>query len=123
MTPAGVPADVVVVSAVRSAIGTYGGALKDVPATRLAATVLREAVTRARIDPAAVGHVVFGSVVPGEARDLYLSRVAALDGGLQPGTPCLTLNRLCGSGLQAIISAAQLIQLGECELAIGGGAE
>ena len=123
MPRAGVPADVVVVSAVRSAIGTYGGALKDVPATRLAATVLREAVTRARIDPAAVGHVVFGSVVPGEARDLYLSRVAALEGGLQAGTPCLTLNRLCGSGLQAIISAAQSIQLGDCDVAIGGGAE
>ena len=115
--------EVVVVSAVRTAIGGYGGSLKDMPATALGAAVVRESVKRAGIDPATVGHAVFGSVVHGEARDMYLSRVAALDGGLQVGTPCLTVNRLCGSGLQAIVSASQYILLGDCEVAIGGGAE
>ena len=115
--------DVVVVSGVRTAIGGYGGSLKDFPATSLGAMVVREAVARAKIDPAQFGHVVFGSVIHGEARDMYLSRVAAIDGGLPFGTPCLTVNRLCGSGLQAIVSAAQQIQLGDCEVALAGGAE
>jgi acetyl-CoA C-acetyltransferase len=115
--------EVVVLSGVRTAIGDYGGALKEVPPTKLGAICVKAAVARARIDPATVGHVVFGSVIHGEARDMYLSRVAALDAGLPAGTPCLTVNRLCGSGLQAIVSASQHILLGDIEVAIGAGAE
>ncbi len=115
--------EVVVVSGVRTAVGTFGGSLKEVPPTQLGATVVREAVKRAGVDPAAVGHVVFGHVINTEPKDMYLARVAAIEGGLQPHTPALTLNRLCGSGLQAIVSAAQMILLGDTEIAIGGGAE
>jgi acetyl-CoA C-acetyltransferase len=115
--------EVVVLSGVRTAIGDYGGALKDVPPTQLGATAIREAVARAKIDPATVGHAVIGSVIHGEARDMYMSRVAAVDAGLPVGTPCLTVNRLCGSGLQAIVSAAQHIMLGDCDVTVGGGAE
>jgi acetyl-CoA C-acetyltransferase len=115
--------EVVVVSGARTAIGDYGGALKDVPPTQLGAIAIREAVARAGIEPATVGHVVMGSVIHGEARDMYLSRVAAIDAGLPVGTPCLTVNRLCGSGLQAIVSAAQHILLGDTDTAVGGGAE
>ena len=115
--------EVVVVCGVRTAIGDYGGALKDVPPTRLGATAIREAVSRAKIEPASVGHVVVGSVIHGEARDMYMSRVAAIDAGLPVGTPCLTVNRLCGSGLQAIVSASQHILLGDVDVAIGAGAE
>ena len=115
--------EVVVVSGTRTAIGDYGGALKDLAATRLGAVAIKEAVARAKVDPASVGHVVMGSVIHGEARDMYLSRVAAVDAGLPVGTPCLTVNRLCGSGLQAIVSAAQHILLGDCDVAVAGGAE
>jgi len=115
--------EVVVLSGVRTAIGDYGGALKEVPPTALGATALREAVARARIEPAEVGAVVLGSVSDGEARDMYVSRVAAIEAGLPVGTPCLTVNRLCGSGLQAIVSAAQHILLGDTDCVIGGGAE
>jgi acetyl-CoA C-acetyltransferase len=115
--------EVVVVSGVRTAIGDYGGSLKDVPPTALGATAIREAVSRAKIDPASVGHLVLGSVIHGEARDMYISRVAAVDGGLPFGTPCLTVNRLCGSGLQSIVSAAQHILLGDTDCVIGAGAE
>jgi len=115
--------EVVVLSGVRTAIGDYGGGLKDVPPTSLAAQVLREAVSRAKIDPQSVGHVVFGNVIHGEARDMYVSRVACIDGGLPQHTPALTLNRLCGSGLQAIISASQSILLNDADVAIGGGVE
>jgi acetyl-CoA C-acetyltransferase len=115
--------DVVVVGSVRTAIGDYGGTLKDVPATQLAALVTREAVRRSGIDPDAVGMVVFGNVIHSEPRDMYLSRVAAIDGGLAHHTPALTLNRLCGSGLQAIVTAAQSILLGDTDVAVAGGAE
>jgi acetyl-CoA C-acetyltransferase len=115
--------EVVVLSGVRTGIGDYGGSLKDVPATKLGAAAIKEAVARAKIDPNEVGHVVMGSVIHGEARDMYLSRVAAVDGGLPHGTPCLTVNRLCGSGLQAIVSAAQHILLGDTDCVVGGGAE
>jgi acetyl-CoA C-acetyltransferase len=115
--------EVVVVAGVRTAIGDYGGALKEVAPTRLGATAIREALARAKVDPARVGHVVVGSVIHGEARDMYMSRVAAIDAGLPVGTPCLTVNRLCGSGLQAIVSASQHILLGDVDVAIGGGAE
>ena len=115
--------EVVVLSGARTAIADYGGALKDFPATRLGAIAIKEAIARANVDPAAVGHVVMGSVIHGEARDMYLSRVAALDAGVPVGTPCLTVNRLCGSGLQAIVSASQHLMLGDCDIAVAGGAE
>ena len=115
--------EVVVVSAVRTAIGGYGASLKDVPPTQLGAICVKESLARANIDPASVGHVVFGSVVFGEARDMYLSRVVAIDAGLPVSTPCLTVNRLCGSGLQAVVSASQHILLGDCDVALAGGAE
>jgi acetyl-CoA C-acetyltransferase len=115
--------EVVVVSGTRTAIGDYGGALKDFAATRLGSVAIQEAVARAKVNPASVGHVVMGSVIHGEARDMYLARVAALDAGLPVGTPCLTVNRLCGSGLQAIVSAAQHLLLGDCDVAVAGGAE
>ncbi len=115
--------EVVVVSGARTAIGGYGGSLKDMPPTKLGSIAIKEAVTRAGVDPASVGHVVVGSVIHGEARDMYMSRVAAIDAGLPVGTPCLTVNRLCGSGLQAIVSAAQHILLGDVDTVVGGGAE
>jgi acetyl-CoA C-acetyltransferase len=115
--------EVVVVSGARTGIGDYGGSLKDLPATKLGAIAIKEAVARSKIDPASIGHVVMGSVIHGEARDMYLSRVAAIDAGLPVGTPCLTVNRLCGSGLQAIVSAAQHILLGDTDIVVGGGAE
>ena len=112
--------DVYVLSAVRTPIGKYGGGLASVPPCDLAALVVREAVGRSGADPADVGHAVFGNVIHTEVRDMYLARVAALNGGLPTGTPALTLNRLCGSGLQAIVSAAQAIMLGDCR-GRGGG--
>ncbi len=115
--------EVVVVSAVRTAIGTFGGSLKDIAPTQLGALVVKEALARAQVDGGDVGHVVFGNVVHTEPKDMYLSRVAALDGGINERTPCLTLNRLCGSGLQAVVSAAQTIMLGDADIAIGAGAE
>jgi acetyl-CoA C-acetyltransferase len=115
--------EVVVTGGVRTAIGDYGGLLKDIPPTKLGAIAIREAVARAKINPAIIGHVVLGSVIHGEARDMYIARVAAVEGGLPVGTPCLTVNRLCGSGLQAIVSAAQHILLGDTDVAIGAGAE
>jgi len=115
--------EVMVVSGTRTAIGDYGGSLKDLAPTKLGAIAIKEAVARAGIDPASVGHVVIGSVIHGEARDMYISRVAAIDAGLPVGTPCLTVNRLCGSGLQAIVSAAQHILLGDTDIVVGGGAE
>jgi acetyl-CoA C-acetyltransferase len=115
--------DVVVLSGVRTAIGKYGGGLKDQPPTKLAALVVREAMARSGAEPTAIGHVVFGNVIHTDARDAYLARVAAVEGGLPVETPALTLNRLCGSGLQAIVSAAQMIMLGDIDAAVAGGAE
>ncbi|HLH59044.1 MAG TPA: acetyl-CoA C-acyltransferase family protein [Streptosporangiaceae bacterium] len=115
--------DVFVLSGVRTAIGKYGGGLASVPPSDLAAQMIRSAVSRAGVAPAQVGHVVFGNVIHTEVRDMYLARVAAINAGLEVGTPALTLNRLCGSGLQAIVSAAQSIMLGDCEVAVAGGAE
>src|SRR2546425_6837286 len=115
--------EVVVLSGVRTAIGTYGGSLKDKPPSELGAAVVREAVKRAGIQAEEVGHVVFGSVIHTDVHDMYLARVAAINGGLPVETPALTLNRLCGSGLQAIVSAAQTIYMGDAKVAIGGGAE
>ena len=115
--------DVLVLSGTRTAIGKYGGGLAAVPPCDLAATVVREAVRRAGVAPSDVGHAVFGNVIHTEVRDMYLGRVAAVNGGLPVETPAFTLNRLCGSGLQAIVSAAQAIRLGDCDVAVAGGAE
>ena len=115
--------EVVVVSAVRTAIGTFGGSLKDIPPTQLGALVVKEVLARANTQASDVGHVVFGHVVNTEPKDMYLSRVAAMQGGCPKETPAFNVNRLCGSGLQAIVSAAQSILLGDCDVAIGAGAE
>jgi acetyl-CoA C-acetyltransferase len=115
--------EVVILSGARTAIGDYGGSLKDIPPTELAAKVVKEAVARANIDPAAIGQCVFGNVIHTEAKDMYLSRVAAINGGLPHEVGALTLNRLCGSGLQAIVSASQYILLGDIDAAVAGGAE
>ena len=106
--------DVVILSGVRTAIGGYGGSLKDIPPSELAAKCVREAVKRAGVKPNEVGHVVFGNVIHTDAHDHYLARVAGVKGGLPVETPALTLNRLCGSGLQAIVTAAQTIMLRRC---------
>jgi acetyl-CoA C-acetyltransferase len=123
MTAMSTTQELFVLSGVRTAIGKYGGGLAGVTPCDLAAAVVAEAVNRAGVEPADVGHCVFGNVIHTEARDMYLSRVAAVNGGLPVQTPALTLNRLCGSGLQAIVSAAQAIWLGDAEVAVAGGAE
>ncbi|NVE21392.1 beta-ketothiolase BktB [Burkholderia glumae] len=115
--------EVVVVSGVRTAIGDFGGSLKDFAPTELGARVVREAMARAGVAGDEVGHVVFGNVVHTEPKDMYLARVAAIDGGVSQHAPALTVNRLCGSGLQAIVSAAQSVLLGDAEIAVAGGAE
>jgi len=115
--------EVVVVSGVRTAIGTFGGSLKDVAPCELGALVVREALARAGVKGEEVGHVVFGHVINTEPRDMYLSRVAAVNGGVSADTPAFNVNRLCGSGLQAVVSAAQTVLLGDADVAIAGGAE
>ncbi len=115
--------EVVVVSGVRTAIGDFGGSLKDLSPTDLGARVVREALARAQVSGDDVGQVVFGHVINTEPKDMYLARVAALNGGVGQHVPALTLNRLCGSGLQAVISAAQAILLADADIAIAGGAE
>ena len=115
--------DVVVLSAVRTGIGKYGGSLKDKSPSELATLVTKEAIARSGIEVSDVGHVVFGNVVHTEQKDMYLARVAGVNAGIPVETPALTVNRLCGSGLQAIVSAAQTIMLGEADAAVAGGAE
>ena len=115
--------EVVILSGVRTAIGDYGGSLKDIAPTELGARVVREAVGRAKIDPQQIGQCVFGNVIHTEAKDMYLSRVVGVNGGLPHASGALTVNRLCGSGMQAIVSASQYILLGDTDAAVGGGAE
>jgi acetyl-CoA C-acetyltransferase len=115
--------EVWIVSAARTAIGSFGGTLKDTPMSELAVTVVRAVIHRAAIDPAEVGHLVMGNVIPTEPRDAYISRVAAIEAGIPKETPAFNVNRLCGSGLQAIVSAAQAIQLGDCDVAVAAGVE
>jgi len=115
--------EVLVLSSARTAIGGFGGSLKDFPPSDLAALCVREAVKRAAVESKEVGHVVFGNIIHTDAHDPYLARVAAVKGGLPVETPALTLNRLCGSGLQAIITAAQTILLGDADVTVAGGAE
>jgi acetyl-CoA C-acetyltransferase len=115
--------EIYVVSAARTAIGTFGGSLKDVPPADLATTAVKAALERAAVDPALVGHLVMGNVIPTDTRDAYISRVAAINAGIPKETPAYNVNRLCGSGLQAIINAAQTLMLGDADIAIGAGAE
>ena len=115
--------EVVFVGAARTAIGTFGGSLKDIPPSELGALVIKTALARAGVQPKDVGHVVLGNVIPTVPQDAYLSRVAALEAGVPQETPAFNVNRLCGSGLQAVVSAAQSILLGDCDVAIGAGAE
>ncbi|EAR52928.1 Thiolase [Oceanicola granulosus HTCC2516] len=115
--------DIVILSAVRTAIGGFGGSLAAVPPTALAETVTAAALARAGIAPGQVGQVVFGHVLNTEPRDLYLARVAALAAGMPDGVPAMNVNRLCGSGAQAIVSAAQALLLGDADIALAGGAE
>lgn len=123
MTREGHTRDVVVVGAARTAIGGFGGSLKDIPLTQVATHAVSAALKQSGTDPAIIGHVVMGNVIPTEPADAYLSRVAAINSGIPKETPAFNVNRLCGSGLQAIISAAQTIQLGDADFAIGAGAE
>lgn len=115
--------EVVFLAAARTAIGTFGGSLKDKPPAELGALVIKTALERAGVAPDQVGHVVMGNVIPTVPQDAYISRVAALDAGIPQEAPAFNVNRLCGSGLQAIVSAAQSILLGDCDVAIGAGAE
>lgn len=115
--------EVVIVSAVRTAIGSYGGALKDFSPSQMGAIVVREAIARAGVEAENIQHLVCGNVIHGEPRDMYVSRAIALDAGMPRESCALTLNRLCGSGLQAILSAAHAIQLGDAQAAVGCGVE
>lgn len=115
--------DVVILDGVRTAIGTFGGSLAGVAPTALASAVAKEAMARSEVDPAQIQHSVFGHVINTEARDMYMGRVAAVDAGVSEDAPGLTVNRLCGSGAQAIVSAAQHIMLGDVDYALAGGAE
>ncbi|WP_041669878.1 acetyl-CoA C-acyltransferase family protein [Cereibacter sphaeroides] len=115
--------DILVLSAVRTAIGGFGGALAAVPPGDLASTVTRAALERAGVEPGRVGHVVFGHVINTEPRDMYLSRVAAMQAGIPSEVPAMNVNRLCGSGVQALVSAMQALMLGDAEVALAGGAE
>lgn len=116
-------APVYIVAARRTAIGGFGGSLKDKSPSELAALVTRTALDAGSVDSASVGHVVFGQVIPTSPRDAYLARIATLEAGLSQDVPAMTLNRLCGSGLQAVVSAAQMLMLGDAEVAVAGGAE
>ncbi len=115
--------DVVILSGVRTAIGDFGGALKDIPPAKLGSLVIAEAIARAGITADQIQHVVMGQVIPSKPQDAYLARVAAIEAGIPVAAPALTLNRLCGSAVQAIVSAAQMVTLGECDIAVAGGAE
>jgi acetyl-CoA C-acetyltransferase len=115
--------EVVVLSGVRTPVGSYGGSLKDFSPATLGAMVIREAVARAGVAPDDVGHVVFGHVIPTEKHDVYLARVAAVNAGLPVKVPAVTVNRLCGTGLQAIVDAAQMIMLGDADCTVAGGSE
>ncbi|HEN8797973.1 acetyl-CoA C-acyltransferase family protein [Pseudomonas sp. CM25] len=115
--------EIYVVSAVRSAIGGFGGSLKDLPLADLASTITRAAIERSGVAAEQVGHLVMGTVIPTEPRDAYLARVAAMNAGIPKETPAFNVNRLCGSGLQAIVSAAQGLLLGDTDVAVAAGAE
>jgi acetyl-CoA C-acetyltransferase len=115
--------DIVILDGCRTAIGTFGGALAGTPPTALGATVALEALARSGVEGGQIGHVVFGHVINTEPRDMYVSRVAAIDAGIPDTTPAMNVNRLCGSGAQAIVSVIQSLMLGDAEFGLAGGAE
>jgi len=115
--------DIYIIDGARTAIGTFGGSLASHTPIDLATLVTREAMSRSEVDPSLLGHVVFGHVINTEPRDMYLSRVAAIDAGIPQETPALNVNRLCGSGAQAVVSAVQHLMLNDAEIAIAGGSE
>lgn len=115
--------DIVILSGARSAIGTFGGKLAATTPITLGAEVTKAALSRAGVEGAQIGHVVFGHVINTEPRDMYLSRVAAMDAGIPDTAPAMNVNRLCGSGAQAIVSATQSLMLGDADFAVAGGAE
>lgn len=115
--------EVVILDGARTAIGAFGGSLAGTAPTALAAAVSKEAMQRSGVDPKQIKQVVFGHVINTEARDMYLGRVAAVEAGIPEETPALNVNRLCGSGAQAIVSAAQHIMLGDADYALAGGSE
>ena len=115
--------DIVILGGARTAIGTFGGALAATPPSTLGSIVARAAMERAGVDPAQIGHVMFGNVINTEPRDMYLSRVAAREAGVPDEVPAMNVNRLCGSGVQALVSAAQSLMLGDADFALAGGAE
>ncbi|MBU2358967.1 MAG: beta-ketothiolase BktB, partial [Alphaproteobacteria bacterium] len=115
--------DIVILGGARTAIGTFGGALAGTPPITLGATVAREAIARSGLEAAQIGHVAFGHVINTEPRDMYLSRVAAIEAGVPDTTPAMNVNRLCGSGVQAIVSIVQALQLGDADFGLAGGAE
>ena len=115
--------DIVILGGARTAIGTFGGSLSSLPPIELATAASKAALERSGLDPARVGTVVFGHVINTEPRDMYLSRVSAMQAGIPEGTPAMNLNRLCGSGAQAIVTATQMLMLGDANMALAGGAE
>ena len=115
--------EILILGAARTAIGGFGGSLAGVPPTKLGAHVTKAALERAGVEPGAVGHVVFGHVINTEPRDMYVSRVAAMDAGIPESVPAMNVNRLCGSGAQAVVSAVQNLLLGDCDVALAGGVE
>ena len=115
--------DVVILDGARTAVGTFGGSLAKTAPITLGAHVTKEALSRSGVEGKQVGHVAMGHVINTEPRDMYLSRVAALEAGIENGTPAMNVNRLCGSGLQAIVSVTQSLMLGDAEFAVAGGAE
>lgn len=115
--------EIVILDGARTAIGTFGGALANTTPIELATIASKAALERSSLDPKQIGHVVFGHVINTEPRDMYLSRVAAIDAGIPESTPAMNVNRLCGSGAQAIVSAVQSLILGDADFALAGGAE
>lgn len=115
--------DIVILDGARTAIGKFGGAFSNTPPITLGATAAKAALERSGVEGGQIGHVVFGHVINTEPRDMYLSRVAAMDAGISDTTPAMNVNRLCGSGAQAIVSAVQSLMLGDAEFALAGGAE
>jgi len=115
--------DVVVLGAARSAIGTFGGGLADIEPAELAGTVMKEAVQRSGVDPKAINYVTVGNTIPTESRFAYVARVASIQAGLPMDLVAMSVNRLCSSGLQAIVTTAQNILLGDCDYGVGGGVE
>ena len=115
--------EIVILSGARTAIGTFGGSLAGVAPIDLGTTAAKEALTRAGVEGGQIGHVAFGHVINTEPRDMYLSRVAAIQAGIPDTTPAMNVNRLCGSGAQAIVSVIQSLAMGDADFGLAGGAE